>query len=214
MSDGVSGTIDRLTAELRPVRRLPRPGLRTVIWCAVALVVGAALYLWLGGAANAAGFGRPYAVAILVSSILTAVAAAFAAFQLSLPDRSDGWILLPLLPLVAWIGASGLGCLAGLSDPGTWGASFAEVRECLSIILGVSVPVSVVLIWMLRRALPLRPTPVAVMAGLAAAAAAGSVLLVVHPHNSSVLDLAVHAACVLAVVGLNTLAGGRILGAR
>ncbi len=52
----------------------------------------------------------------------------------------------------------------------------------------------------------------ALVAGVASAAAAGAVLMLVHPHNSTVLDLVVHALCISAVIGLNALLGGRLLG--
>ena len=46
-----------------------------------------------------------------MGSVLTAVLAAAAAFQLGLPDRKAAWALLPLPAVLLWIGASGMGCL-------------------------------------------------------------------------------------------------------
>ena len=40
--------------------------------------------------------------------------AAVAAFMVSLPDRSQRWLLLPVPTLVLWVGTVGYGCLAGL----------------------------------------------------------------------------------------------------
>lgn len=212
-SDRFAETIAGLTAGLTPVRRLPRPSLRAVAWVAGAIAVSAILYAFIGGGERAIGFGRPYVAAALIAAVLTAILAAVAAFQLSLPDRSAGWLALPLPALVAWIAASGLGCLAGLASGETWGTSLVEVGECFAVILGVSIPVSALMITMLRRAAPLRPSPVAAMGGLAAAAAAGAALILVHPHNSTVLDLAIHAGCICLVIAANRLFGGRLLGA-
>jgi hypothetical protein len=63
---------------------------------------------------------------------------------------------------------------------------------------------------MVRRARPLRPLPVAILGGLAASAAGATLLILVHPHDSAVLDLCSHALAVVIVVGLNVLVGGRL----
>jgi hypothetical protein len=197
------------------VRRLRAPALRAAAWCGFVLVVAAVLYALLDGADRTAGFtNNAYVLPSLIGAILTAILAAVAAFQLSLPDRSPQWVWLPLPGLVLWAGFAGLGCLANLGEATTWGSSWVEVRECLTIIIGVSVPVSILMVVMLRRALPLAPTATALMGGLASAAAAGSVLIVVHPHNSTLLDLGVHVVCVAAVIGANALVGGRLLQAK
>ena len=63
---------------------------------------------------------------------------------------------------------------------------------------------------MVRRARPLRPLPVAILGGLAAAAAGATLLILVHPHDSAVLDLCSHSLAVIVVVCLNVLVGGRL----
>ncbi|MGD9738474.1 MAG: NrsF family protein [Bauldia sp.] len=206
----IAGTIDQLAGRLRPVRRLRPPLLRGALWLCAFLVVAVAAYLVLKGNLGLLD-GRAYVLPALIASVATAALAALAAFQLSLPDRSDAWALLPLPTLLLWVLFSGLGCLAELGDGTAWGSTWNEVRECLLVIVGTSIPLAVLLIAMLRRARPDRAIRVAVIGGLACAAAAGSILILVHPHNSSVLDLLVHAGCVAAIVGFNALVGGRIL---
>jgi hypothetical protein len=211
-NDPLVATIRDLARNLAPVRPLAPPPRRTLVWVAAVAILVIVLYALLGAADNADGFmSRPYVLPSLAGSLLTALLAALAAFEVSLPDRSARWALLPVPPLLLWIAASGLGCLAGLGGAGAWGATLPELRECLTIILATSVPASLLLIVMLRRALPLRPNLVALLGGLAAAAAAGSVLLILHPHNSTLLDLGVHALCVSAVITANAILGGRIL---
>lgn len=202
--------IDGLATRLQPVRRLRPPLLRAAVWLCALLLVAAALYAILGGNAGAMA-ERPYIAPAFVAALATAVAAAVAAFQLSLPDRSDLRALLPLPTLALWLALSGLGCLADLGVPGTWGASFVEMRECVLVILASAVPLSVLLVLMLRRASPERFGRVALVAGVAGAAAAGAVLMLVHPHNSTALDLLLHGLCVAAVIGLNAVLGGRLL---
>jgi hypothetical protein len=67
---------------------------------------------------------------------------------------------------------------------------------------------------MLRRACPLQPNLTAALGGLAAAAAAATLLMPFHPHDATASDLLIHAVAVLGVIGLNGLAGSRLLGRR
>lgn len=206
----LANTIDSLVGSLTPVRRLRPPLLRAGLWLLAPLALAGALYLILDGDGSALTMGA-YVLPSFVGAILTTILAGIAAFQISLPDRSDRWLLLPLPGLLVWVGFAGLGCLADLGSAEAWGMNWPEIRECLVIILGTAVPLSLVLILMLRRARPERVTRVALSAGLACAAAAGGILILVHPHNSTTLDLAIHGLCVLAVLGLNAILGGWLL---
>ena len=105
--------VEDLAQSLTPVRRLPSPGRRTLIWSGAVLTVG----LLLVPMSDVSGLRARLAVPDLhwaaLGAILTAIAAALAAFQSSVPGRSAAWSWLPLPPLVLWLGASGLGCLLG-----------------------------------------------------------------------------------------------------
>ena len=130
----------------------------------------------------------------------------------SVPGRSARWALLPLVPAALWIGASGLGCLRGWIAPGTNIADGHAMEGCFAFLVGVSLPLSGLLVVMLRRACPLRPNLTAALGGLAAAAAAATLLVPFHPHDATATDLLIHALTVLGVVGLNGILGGRLLG--
>ena len=162
--------IEMLAADLRPVRRLAPPSLRALGWLAAvgALAAALACFADLGALARRLATAPDMWLAV-VGSTLTVVLAAVAAFQTSLPDRKPAWALLPLPGLLLWIGASGLGCLRAWIVPGMHAASPAETRGCLVFILGVSMPLSVLLVAMLRRGYPLRPNLTAATGGLAAA---------------------------------------------
>ncbi|MCC6982200.1 MAG: DUF1109 family protein [Bauldia sp.] len=207
----VDALIDGLASGLTPVRRLRPPLLRAAVWLGVFALVAAAYYVQRSGR-----FGliatSPYLLPAFVAALVTAVLAAVAAFEMSLPDRSDSWIWLPLPALALWLALSGLGCLADLGRPAAWGDTWEEAMGCLRVIGGSAILLSPVLIWMLRRARPERAVRVALLGGLASAAGAATILMLVHPHNSTLLDLAVHAVCIAAVIGLNTLAGGFLFG--
>lgn len=201
-----------LTADLVPVRRLASPGLRALGWLAV--VVAAAIAL--ATVANLPALwhrlaGAPDMWLAVLGSAATAVLAAIAAFQLSLPDARRAWALLPLPAALLWIVASGLGCLRTRLAPDTHVADMSEARDCLMFIVGLSVPLSALLIMMLRRACTLQPGLTAAIAGLAAAAAAATLLNFFHPFDAAATDLAVHAVAVALVISANRAFSGRLL---
>ena len=146
-----------------------------------------------------------------MGSLLTTVFAAMAAFELSLPDRKAAWALLPLPALLLWIGASGMGCLR------TWYIAAADPMppdqpaHCLIYILGMSLPLSLILILILRRGFSLRPNLTAIIGGLACASAAATLLNLIHPYDAAATDLAVHAFAVIIVIIANTIFGRRVL---
>jgi hypothetical protein len=207
----VDALIDGLASRLTPVRRLRPPLFRAAAWIGVFALVALGYYLQRNGRFGLVATS-PYLLPAFIAAAATAVLAAVAAFEISLPDRSDSWIWLPLPALVLWIALSGLGCLADLGQPAAWGDTWAEAAGCLRVIGGSAILLSPVLVWMLRRSRPDRVLRVALLGGLASAAGAATILMLIHPHNSTVLDLAVHALCIAAVIGLNTLAGGLLFG--
>jgi hypothetical protein len=200
-----------LAADLRPVRRLAPPSLRALGWLTMvgALAAALACFADLGAIARRLTAVPDMGLAV-TGSTLTAILAALAAFQTSLPDRRPAWALLPLPGLLLWVGASGLGCLRAWIVAGTHEASLTEARTCLVFILGVSVPLSVLLAAMLRRAYPLRPGLTATMGGLAAAAAA-TLLNFFHPYDAAATDLAMHVVAVAIVILANRALGRRAL---
>lgn len=203
--------VDDLARHLVPVRRLPAPWLRGLAWFAAAAGIGLLLLPF----ADIDGMRiRMIAMDLRLAAlgaVLTALTAAVAAFQTSVPGRSAYWAALPLAPACLWIGASGLGCLRSWAVPGTELVDAREMGGCLAFLLGFSAPLSLALVLMLRRACPLRPNLTAALGGLAAAAAAAALLVPFHPHDATVTDLAVHLVVVGAIIGVNSLAGGRLL---
>jgi hypothetical protein len=190
-----------LAGDLRPLRPLRPPVLRALIWLGCVVILGVALSL----IADLPAVARRLTAAIdlelaVAGSVATAILAAVAAFQLSLPDRSRTWAWLPLPALLLWIGASGMGCLRTWFVLDTHAALLDESRDCLLFILAVSVPLSALLFVMLRRAYSLQPGLTAALAGLASASAAAALLNLFHPFDATASDLAVHAVAVAIVV--------------
>jgi hypothetical protein len=204
--------IRHLATDLAPVQRLPSPGLRALMWLAVV----AALALAFMAFSDLTGVTRRLAAApdmwmTALASAATTVFAAMAAFHLSVPGRSRAWALLPLPAALIWIAAAGAGCLRSWLIPGAHPATMGEEKDCLIFIVAVSVPLSLLLILMLRRAFPLDPGLTAAMAGLASAAAAASLLSLFHPFDASATDLTVHAFAVSLVIVANRFLGRRTL---
>jgi len=191
-----------LAADLKPVRRLPSPVLRAFAWLAMVAALAAGL----------ASFADLTAVWERIIAAPDMWLAVIVAFELSLPDASRGWAVLPLPAVVLWIAASGFGCLRGWIVPQSHVAALGEARDCLIFIVALSVPLSALLLLMLRRAFPLYPGMTAAIGGLAVAAAAATLLNFFHPYDAAATDLAVHAGAVAIVVVANRALGGRVFG--
>ena len=204
--------IRNLASDLGPVRRLRPPIVRALGWLAVVAATAIILAMF----ANVSAMEHRLVAApdmwlAVIGSVLTAILAVIAAFQLSLPDASRTWALVPLPAALFWIIASGVGCLRVWIVPGTHVADLSEARDCLIFIVGLSLPLSALLIVMLRRACPLLPGLTAAIAGLAAAATAATLLNFFHPFDAAATDLAVHALAVALVIAANKAFGGRLL---
>lgn len=212
-SGKTAGLIAGLASDLKPVRRLLPPWLRTSGWLLVLVALGALLAWHFGIAPMLARFRAAHDLGwAMLGSVLTTLAAAFAAFQLAVPGRARAWAWLPLPPALLWIGASGWGCLRAWVVPGMAIATLHDSAvHCLTFIVLLSIPLSALLVFLLRRACPLRPIRVAVLAGLASAAAAASLLAIFHPFDAAATDLAVHAFTVALVIAVNAALGGRLL---
>jgi hypothetical protein len=207
--DRTSALIASLAGDLEPVRRLASPGRRALLWFAAASV--AALLLVLGVSSHhgfhnvaitAERLARPMLALEVAGTLLTGILAVIAAFQLSLPDRSPRWALLPLPTLAVWIASSGYSCWSHWIAFGPGGWEPGESAHCFLWIVGVSVPLAVPLVLMLRRARPLAALPVALMAGLGVAALAAVLLQFFHPFDVTFMDLGLHLAAVAIVASV------------
>ena len=208
----VDSVIDGLTEDLRPTGRLMPPGMRALAWLGLVTAV-AAILAWFSDLSDIA-YRLHYVPDMwlaVIGSVLTTILGAVATFQLSLPDRSPGWALLPLPGLAVWIAASGLGCLRAWVIPDMHPASLAEAKTCFTFIVALSVPLSIVTIFMVRRAFPMRPNLTAATGGVAVAAAAATLLNFFHPYDVGAIDLAVHVVAIGLVILANRAVGGRLL---
>jgi hypothetical protein len=200
--------VSRLAAGLKPVRRLPPPGLQTIAWLAFAtLVLSGAVALHGLRDDLAERMSRPHEVLQLLASLATGVTAAYAAFLLSRPDRPTVWALLPLPPLALWIGSLGAGCLADMARIGPEAFALDTSWGCFHFITVLSLPLSAGMVWAMRRADRLRPTPVLALGGLSAASLCSAGLSLAHHLDAALMVLVWHGMAVAVVVTVSALFG-------
>jgi len=214
MPDGARyfALIDQLAVGLQPVRPLASPWRRTVVWCGAVVWVAGMFALFADfGALGHRLAAAPDMWASFAGALLTSVCAAGAAFTTSVPGRSAWWALLPVPPLLLWLGASTAGCLRVQGIGWTAPEPPMHAMACIYVIVMVAVPLASLLMWQIMRACPLRPALTATLAGLASAGAAAVVLTLIHPFDATYADLLAHLAAVLVVVFGVSMAGARAM---
>jgi hypothetical protein len=200
--------IDMLCADAKPVRRLRPPLVRAALWLLFAGLVLLALAALQGTRPDLAERLRePSFTAALAGSLLTGVLAAVAAFHLSLPDRSRLWLLLPVPALVLWVSTIGYGCLTNWVSLGPDGVRLGTTLDCFATLAMASVPLSLVLLVMLRHAARLYPTTVAMMGGLASAGIAATALSLFHELDATVMVLVWNLGTAVLIVALGGMLG-------
>lgn len=212
MSD-TDAIIARLLRDTPPVRRLRPPLVRALLWLAsfaVTSAVGIALF------ADMRVFHERMVTwqmqVELIGTLATGLLAVIAAFELSVPDRSPRWALLPFPALAIWLAGGGAGCYRSWIVLRGNGWAFGDTWHCFLFILGFGVPVAAALFWTLRAARPVTPLPVALLGGLGAASLAAFLLQFFHPFDVTFMDLSVHILAVLLLVAVVTWRGRPILG--
>lgn len=206
-----SDLITTLAGNLKPVRRLRPPVVRAAGWLLLAALVLALLTISQGIRPDLVQrlHDRTFTVSI-AASLLTGVLAAIAAFELSLPDRSRRWLLLPLPALVVWLSNVGYQCLVHWISIDPQGMTLGETARCFATLVLTGLPLSLALLVMLRYAAPLRPSAVALTASLAVAGVTATALSMFHVLDATVLILMWNLGTVLLFVGLGSLFGRRI----
>jgi len=203
--------IASLAANLTPVRRLRPPVMRAACWLLLAAVVLTLLAINQGIRPDLAQRLREAAFAIsMAASISTGVLAAFAAFLVSLPDRSRLWLLLPMPALVVWLSNVGHQCLTQWVAIGPDGVSLGETARCFATLVLTSLPLSLAMLVMLRYAAPLRPNAATFMGSLAVAAITATALSLFHAIDATVMILMFNFGTAVLFVGLAAVFGRRM----
>jgi len=194
-----------LSGGLAPVRRLRAPMVRALNWIVLAAVVIALLTLWRGFRVDMSEQMHDPAYWIqVIGAALTGVLATLSVFEISLPDRSRLWAILPLPAALMWATGFAYGCLGHWIDVPADAAIMQDSMRCLTTIILATIPLGLVLWLMMRRTHPLRPMSSAWIGALAVAGFADTAHLLLHPVQASLLVLAIN----LIPVGLILLTGG------
>jgi len=137
--------------------------------------------------------------------------AAVASFRLSLPDSSRLWAVLPLPALALWVATIGYGCLTDWVSMGPDGVHMGEAVRCFATLFMTSVPLSIVMLVMLRYAALLRPLEVSIVGGLAVAAVTAFALSMFHDLDATVMILIWNLGVVALIAALGSLFGRSML---
>lgn len=193
--------IARIVRDAPPVRRLRPPLVRAVLWLAFFAAISAASIMLFADMRVFHDRMVSWQVQVeLFGTLATGLLAIIAAFELSVPDRSPRWALLPFPALAVWLAGSGAGCYRAwiVEHEDMW--AFGDSWHCFLFIVGIGLPISAALFWTLRVARPVAPLPVALLGGLGSSALAAFLLQFFHPFEITFMDLSVHALAVLLLV--------------
>lgn len=206
-----SDLITALAKDLPPVRRLRPPLARAACWLTLALMLLALLAVNQGIRQDLAQRLHDPAFALsLASSLLTGALAALAAFQLSLPDRSRWWLLVPLPALALWMSNIGYQCLTQWVGVDPQDLTLGETARCFATLVLAGLPLSLLMLVMLRHAAPLRPTAATLTGSLAVAAITAAALALFHVIDASLMILMWNFGTAALFVGIGALFGHRI----
>lgn len=204
--------IDRLVCDAHPVRPLASPLCRMMFWGAVSLALAALVVVIISPRPDlATKLAEPRFLAEQGMALLTALAAAFAAFALVVPGLDSRLALAPLLPGTAWLGTLGAGCVADFLRGGSAALRLSPDPGCLPYIALIgTLPAALGLI-MLRRGLTAHPRLTFFLLALAAAAIGDFGLRFFHVRDAGMMVLVWQFGSVLLLSALGALAGPRLL---
>ena len=192
-----------LTTNLKPVRRLRPPLVRACRWLSLAVLVSILMAIGRGFRPDLLQHLEQTLFTVgLAGSLTTGVLAAFAAFMVSLPDRSRRWMLLPLPPLAIWLSTIGYQCLTKWVSISPAGMQLGETARCFATLVLISLPLSLSMFAMLRYTVHFRPTNVILLGSLAVAGITATALALLHPLDATVMILVFNLGAAFLIVGI------------
>jgi hypothetical protein len=203
--------IEVLVDSAIPVRRLRPPLVRAALWLLLAAFVLALIAIAHGVRPDIdERLQQPMFIIGMTSALATAILAAVASFEISLPDASRWWAILPVPALALWFSTVGYGCFTDWISIGPDGIHMGEAVQCFATLLMTSVPLSIAIVIMLRYAALLRPGEVSVTAGLAVAAMTAFALSLFHSLDATVMILMWNLGVAALIAGLASVFGRSI----
>lgn len=176
-----------LAANLKPVRRAPRPIVQLAIWTAFSVPALAIVTVIMGPRPELPSlFGQPSFLAAEGFSLTTGIVSAYVAFCAGRPEQPGWKLLLPPLLLVAWLTELGRQGLV-LSVQHVDGVFTLHMDPlCLPAIALAGIVPALVIVNQLRRTTAFRPMHACFCGALAAAALAETALRLFHAEPSFV----------------------------
>ena len=201
--------IDRLSVEVRPVRRLRPPIMRLALWLLVAIPYAVLMVLLFREHAEpglAEITASPRYFVEQAAALLTAATAAYAAFASLVPGSDRRVLWLPLLPLAAWLASIGQGCIEDWLRLGSAALAIRADTGCLVPMLLIGIVPALTMVAMLREGAPLMPRLTVALGGLAVAGLVNFVLQLFHGGDLTIMILVWHVGFLMVA----TLAAGWI----
>lgn len=204
--------VDLLAKSARPIRRLPSPRTRSATWLSFAVAILTVITLYHGLRSDITErLGESLFLVQIGASLITGVMAAYAAFCLSLPDRSPLWALAPVPTLVLWISVIGYGCLVGWVSLPSSGLPRSEIFQCLGTIALTSAPLLLLFAIMLRPSRAAKPTSASLMGALSVASFAAAGVSLIHNIEASMMVIMLNVGTVALMLALSGVFGQRVV---
>lgn len=204
-----------LARTARPVKRLPSPGLRVLVWLTLSLAYAGAVLLAVGARPDIAEkLGETRFLVETGAAFATAVLAAMAAFCASCPGHLRLERLAPLPALLLWLASLGKGSWEAWVQAGPNGHMIAADLLCFSCFLGIllisAVPGALTLA-MIRQGAPMAPAVTMALAALAVTSLGVAVLRLLDPQDASMAVLVWQFGSVVLLSALGALSGRWLL---
>ena len=204
--------IQTLIDTAKPVRPLQRPWVRSALWLAIAIpYIALVVYVMSPRADLIAKLTETRYLFEQFAALATGIAAAIAAFASIIPGYSRKVLLLPVLPLAAWLGALGQGCISAWLQFGVNALTLQPDWFCFPAIVLVGAIPAVSMVTMLRRGAPLMPCTTVALGGLAAAGLGNFGLRFFHPQDASLMVLVWQFGSVFILAALSACVGRYVL---
>jgi hypothetical protein len=204
--------ITRLAAQSAPVRRLPAPWLRGLLWLAISAPYVAIVVMLGPMPSNLAPISHDTQFLIeQAATLATAATAGLVAFYSVVPGYDWRLLLLPLVPFAAWLAALGEGCLQDWVKLGAQGLQLRPDWGCLPSAAWIGIVPAVTMVIMLRRGAPMFPRTSIALGGLAVAALANFGLRLFHLGDASIMVLFWHFGSVTVLALMVSFIGRQVL---
>lgn len=201
-----------LARTVRPVKRLPSPGLRALIWLALSLAYTGAVLLAVGARPDIAAKLKDARFLVETgAAFATAILAAMAAFCAGCPGHPRLARLAPLPALLLWLASLGMDSWKAWAQVLPDNLVIAFDPLYLSGILLIGAVPGLLIFAMIRQGAPMAPAITMALAALATTALGAATLRLLDPQDAiiTVMMCQFGSAALLSTFG--ALSGRRLL---